>query len=239
MARHGGKCAAGQGGRALLSSLHLKPARDLIGWDHGVIAAETCVAILRLCTVAVGAADRTVKPIERDKLQTGRRPNVGASPLRTWSRPIVFRDLAYLLHKSRGQAVGGLAMRKCTSAAPASRIISLILRDVVPRTTLSSTNITRLPRDQSPVHIQLQTHAHVANLLAGLNEGPAHILIANDAHGIGNARFKRKSNRRRRATVGHRANEVGFYRRFFGQFAADGLAGFINASAAKDAVGGG
>ena len=37
-------------------------------------------------------------------------------------------------------------MRKWTSAAPASRIISLILREVVPRTTLSSTRMTRLPR---------------------------------------------------------------------------------------------
>ena len=36
-------------------------------------------------------------------------------------------------------------MRKWTSAAPASRIMSLILREVVPRTTESSTKITRLP----------------------------------------------------------------------------------------------
>ena len=37
-------------------------------------------------------------------------------------------------------------MRKWTSRAPASRIMSLILRLVVPRTTLSSTSTTRLPR---------------------------------------------------------------------------------------------
>ncbi len=36
-------------------------------------------------------------------------------------------------------------MRKCTSFAPAALTISLILRLVVPRTTLSSTSTTRLP----------------------------------------------------------------------------------------------
>ena len=69
-ARHGGNSAAGQGVGALLSGLHLKTARDLIGWDHGIVAAETSVAILRLCAVAVCAADCAIKPIERNEFQT-------------------------------------------------------------------------------------------------------------------------------------------------------------------------
>ena len=73
--------------------------------------------------------------------------------------------------------------------APASRIISLILREVVPRTTLSSTRITRLPSDQGAVDVELQTHAHVADLLAGLDEGAAHVLVADDPHGEGDAGF--------------------------------------------------
>ena len=36
-------------------------------------------------------------------------------------------------------------MRKCTSAAPASRIIRTIFTEVVPRTRLSSTSTMRLP----------------------------------------------------------------------------------------------
>ena len=36
-------------------------------------------------------------------------------------------------------------MRMCTSRAPAPRIISTILREVVPRTIESSTTTTRLP----------------------------------------------------------------------------------------------
>ena len=44
--------------------------RDLIGWDHGIVAAETSVAILRLCNVTVCAADRAIEPIERNEFQT-------------------------------------------------------------------------------------------------------------------------------------------------------------------------
>ncbi len=40
-------------------------------------------------------------------------------------------------------------MRRCTSLAPASRIILTILRLVVPRTTESSTTTTRLPLSTS------------------------------------------------------------------------------------------
>ncbi len=41
--------------------------------------------------------------------------------------------------------MGGLAMRKCTSRAPASRIMRTIFTEVVPRTRLSSTSTMRLP----------------------------------------------------------------------------------------------
>jgi len=41
--------------------------------------------------------------------------------------------------------VGGDEMRRCTSAAPADRIIFTILRLVVPRTMESSTTTTRFP----------------------------------------------------------------------------------------------
>ena len=41
--------------------------------------------------------------------------------------------------------MGGLAIRMCTSVAPASLISRTILEEVVPRTMLSSTTTTRLP----------------------------------------------------------------------------------------------
>ena len=40
-------------------------------------------------------------------------------------------------------------MRRCTSRAPAARIILTILREVVPRTMESSTTTTRLPASTS------------------------------------------------------------------------------------------
>ena len=42
--------------------------------------------------------------------------------------------------------MGGLAMRRCTSVAPASRSIRTMRREVVPRTTESSMSTIRWPR---------------------------------------------------------------------------------------------
>ena len=44
-----------------------------------------------------------------------------------------------------GGVIGGDEIRMCTSTAPASRTILMILRDVVPRTMESSMSTTRLP----------------------------------------------------------------------------------------------
>ena len=43
--------------------------------------------------------------------------------------------------------------------------------------------------DQSAVDVQFEAHAHVADLLGGFDEGAAHILVADNAHGIGRAAF--------------------------------------------------
>ena len=47
-----------------------------------------------------------------------------------------------------GKRMGGLEMRRWTSLAPARRSASMIRRDVVPRTMVSSTATTRLPRSE-------------------------------------------------------------------------------------------
>src|SRR4051812_17352335 len=54
-----------------------------------------------------------------------------------------------------GPAGGGALMRRCTSRAPASRIILTIFRDVVPRTMESSTTMTRLPRTTAGTGLSL------------------------------------------------------------------------------------
>ncbi len=53
--------------------------------------------------------------------------------------------LAKSMPKKHGQATGGLEMRTCTSAAPASRSMATMARWVLPRTMVSSTAIIRWP----------------------------------------------------------------------------------------------
>ena len=77
--------------------------------------------------------------------------------------------------------VGGLAMRKCTSAAPASRTISTIFFEVVPRTMESSTSTTRLPSSMARLALCFRLHAEMADVVGRLDEGAADIVVADDA----------------------------------------------------------
>uniref|UniRef100_A0A8R7P3E4 Uncharacterized protein n=1 Tax=Triticum urartu TaxID=4572 RepID=A0A8R7P3E4_TRIUA len=69
---------------------------------------------------------------------------------RTPSRSIRFEmsspSLGVSMPYRHDPTTGGLAMRMCTSRAPASRSSRTILLDVVPRTRESSTTTTLLPR---------------------------------------------------------------------------------------------
>ena len=55
--------------------------------------------------------------------------------------------------------MGGEAMRKCTSLAPASRIMRTIFIEVVPRTKLSSTSTMRLPATTSMKIVRMMREA--------------------------------------------------------------------------------
>ncbi len=91
--------------------------------------------------------------------------------------------------------------------------------------------------DQGAVDVQLQPDPHVANLFAGLNKGAAHVLVADDPHAVGYATLKREPDGRRGAAVWDRADQVCVHRAFLGQFAANGLARFIDRLAAQNTVG--
>ncbi len=91
--------------------------------------------------------------------------------------------------------------------------------------------------DQSAVHIELEAYAHVADLLGRFDEGPAHILVADDPHGIGNARLLGIADGGGGAAIGHRADEICLHRAFLGQFHANLAAGFIDRTATKDGIG--
>ena len=73
----------------------------------------------------------------------------------------------------------------CTSLAPASRSMRIILRLVVPRTMESSTTTTRLPFKTSRSGVQLDLDAEVADRLLRLDESAPDVMIADQAHSNG------------------------------------------------------
>ena len=80
-------------------------------------------------------------------------------------------------------------MRICTSVAPASRTMSTILVEVVPRTMESSTRITRLPSSMRAVGVMLELDAEMADMVGRFDEGAADIMVADDAELERNAGF--------------------------------------------------
>src|SRR6056297_1921870 len=126
--------------------LHLEAPLEHVGGSHRIFARETRIAILRRIGVAaLRLAHGAVEPVERDEPQR-RDAEMVAHLFLGHGGGQQFLPLRRVDAVETGPGGRRDAMRKCTSAAPASRIISLILREVVPRTTLSSTRITRLPR---------------------------------------------------------------------------------------------
>ena len=94
-----------------------------------------------------------------------------------------------------------------------------------------------LALDERAVDVQLQPHAHVADLLRRLDEGAAHVLIADDPHAEGDAAFGGKADGGGGAAVGDGADQIGLHRRLARQFHADLAAGFIDRTAAEDRIG--
>ena len=102
----------------------------------------------------------------------------------------------------------------CTSLAPASRTIWTIFWDVVPRTIESSTSTTRLPSIIRRLALCLSLTPMWRIEFVGLDEGSPDIMIADDAELEGHARSLREADRRRRAGIGHRHDDVGIDRDF-------------------------
>ena len=179
-----------------------------------IVAGEAGVAELRRVVVAAGFADGAVEPVDRQE---------GEASTRMKSRHLLDRH-------ARGEQLGLLrrvdaveagrawsAGWRCACAlrcAPASRTICTIFGEVVPRTIESSTSTTRLPSSSARLALCFSLHAHVADRVGRLDEGAADIVVADDAEIEGEARRLREADRRRRAGIGHRHDDVGLGRRF-------------------------
>ncbi len=110
--------------------------------------------------------------------------------------------------------MGGDEMRKCTSRAPASRIICTILTEVVPRTIESSMRTIRLPATTAAVGVVLQPHAEFADRLCRLDEGAPDIMVADDAEFERDAGGLRIADRGGHAGIGHGNDDIGVGWRF-------------------------
>ena len=69
-----------------------------------------------------------------------------------------------------------------------------------------------MPVDQRAVGVVLQLDAEVADLVAGLDEGPPDIMRADDAELERDAALLGVADRRRHARIGHRHDEIGLDR---------------------------
>ena len=79
--------------------------------------------------------------------------------------------------------------------------------------------------DHAAVGVVLQLDAHVADRIAGLDEGAADIVVADDAELEGNAGLLREADRRRRAGIRHRHDDVGLDWALERQLGADASCG--------------
>jgi len=91
--------------------------------------------------------------------------------------------------------------------------------------------------DQRAVDVELEAHAHRADLLGRLDKGAADILVSVDAHGVLDARLLRKANSARNAAIWDGGDKISLYRGFFGELDTNAAAAFIDRLAADDAVG--
>ena len=174
---------------ASASSERRRGGRDReVGQRRRIVAREAMVGELRLRRIAARLAhgrgrcpsiDRKARRVGADILR--------ASPRGRGWRRAACPSRACRCRRNPGCVIGGLAMRKCTSLAPASRIMRTIFTEVVPRTRLSSTSTMRLPCDRGAVGRVLHAHAELAHRLGRLDEGAAHIVVADDAELVGKA----------------------------------------------------
>ena len=90
--------------------------------------------------------------------------------------------------------------------------------------------------NQRAVHVQFQTHTHVADRVGGFDKGPAHVLVPDDAHAVRDAAFVAIADGGWGAAVRNGANKIRVNGGFLGQFDADLTTVFIDRPSTKDRI---
>ncbi|MPL73101.1 hypothetical protein SDC9_18894 [bioreactor metagenome] len=185
---------------------------------------------------AIGLAGGAVKPVERDELQA-----VDADPVAhlvlghlRGEQLVAVRRVDAIEARPGGRRRGDTEMH-LGRAGIEDHLLDLARGGAAHDRVVDQDHPLAL--HQRLVHVQLQPHAHVADLLGRLDEGAAHVLVAGDAKGEGDARFLAEADRRGRARIRHRADEIGLDRSLAGQFHPDLAPRLIDRAAADDAVG--
>ncbi len=128
-------------------------------------------------------------------------------------------------------------MRRCTSAAPASRSMRITERCVVPRTMESSTTTSRLPAMASVSGFSLRRTASARAPLVGRDEGAADVAVLDQPLAVGDAAGAGETLGGGHPRLGHPHHHVGLGRRLRRQQLAHAAAGLVDLPAVEPAVG--
>ena len=132
--------------------------------------------------------------------------------------------------------MGGHEMRICISLAPASRISSIRLREVVPRTIESSMTTTDFTLDHVMDRIKFNTDPEFTQKLGRLDKGAADIMVADHPHLIRQAQLLGIAQRRVKAGVRDPHDKIRFGRMLNGQLCPQPFSDLINIITKNTAV---
>jgi hypothetical protein len=213
------------------------PSRSMVGERGRIVAGEAVVGELR-AQRSRPQAHRAVDAVDRQEGQRI-RADEGAHLFERMGGGEQLVALGRVdAVDSRDGVIGGLAMRMCTSRAPASRIICTIFTEVVPRTMESSTSTMRLPATTARLALCL-SRTPSADLLGRLDEGAADIVVADDAELEGDAGGLREAERAGTPESGTGTTTSASTGASRGEFAPMRLAHLVDRAAADDGIGAG
>ncbi len=132
---------------------------------------------------------------------------------------------------------GGQLTSTCTSLAPASLRLFTRALQVVPRTIESSTTITRLPFTSSSIRLSFTRTSKSRMSCEGWRKLRPDIVVADEGHLEGDARFQRVAQRGAVAAVGHGHHHVGLDREFARELPAHLDAHLVDVAVGDGAVG--